>query len=492
MNFFNQQMKLSSLRSRRVFLSGWHLFVVALSFCVGVSFGDGPKTLELEKIRIRKPVAPENWLGLSISDQPMVVGPTVQIRPKPRTLSFQEEYSQDSSVSGEVDSSRDANSRVPSKDPVTDRLEEVSDDDKNAKSNDDLTERDAPYFDPLNTATPFGRSTGRFSGSNTEGGAPVGNIGGSSGPAASSGGGAGGGGGGSNGGSAMGSSASAGGSASETEYREDDDGKDEDDDNDKSDSKDKDKDKDDKDDKGINWDKNVNLEGPVSVNTREGDRLEISGNVNLKKNRLEIGGEGDTDITGKLTGKGDLVKSGSGTLTLYGKNNYQGDLTISGGTLLLGASNRLSDKVNVQLAGGAFATGGFEEKVGELTLTRDSIIDLGQGESVLKFSDSSSSGWTAGEVVEVRNWSGSAGGGGVDQLYFGNSPEGLTSDQLGQIQFFDPFGENSGRFPARMLRNGEIVPAPEPSTILAALGILGWIGFREKNRLIGWFKRWRS
>ena len=469
MKFLNRQMKLSSLRSRRFFLSGWHLFVVAMSCCVGVSFGDGPKTLELEKIRIRKPVAPENWLGFSISDGPMVVGPTVQIRPKPRALSFQGVNPQDSSVSGDGDSSRDSIDVGVAKDPVTDRLDEVADSNKNAQSTEDLIERDAPYFDPLNTATPFGRSTGSSSGSNVEGGAPVSNIGGVSGPAASSGNGSGG----SSGGSAMGSSAAAGGSASESEYREEDD-------------------KSKGGGKGINWDKNVNLEGPLSVNTASGDRLEISGNVNLKKNRLEIGGEGDTDITGKLVGQGDLVKSGSGTLTLNGKNNYKGDLTISGGTLLLGASNRLSDKVNVQMAGGAFATGGFNEQVGELTLTRDSIIDLGQGESVLKFSDSSSSGWAAGEVVEVRNWSGSAGGGGVDQLYFGNSPEGLTGDQLGQIQFFDPFGENSGRFPARILPSGEIVPAPEPSTILAALGILGWIGFREKNRLIGWFKRWRS
>jgi autotransporter-associated beta strand protein len=487
MKFFNQQMKLGSLRSRRVFLSGWHLFVVALSCCVAMSFGDGPKTLELEKVRIRKPVAPENWLGLSISDQPKVVGPTVQIRPKPRSVTFQDETPNETVALGSGDdSSRDSIAGAVGKYPVTDGSDEVADSNSNAKPNESLKESDAPYFDPLNTTTPFGRSAGNISGSNVRGGAPASNIGGSSGPATSSGNS----GSGSSGGSAMGSSAAASGSASESEYREDDskykgDSKDKDDDKDKDDSKDKG-------DKGINWNKNLDLEGITAVNVAEGDRFEISGSVNLKKSRLEIGGEGDTDITGKLVGKGDLVKSGSGTLTLYGKNNYQGDLTISGGTLLLGASNRLSDKVNVQLAGGAFATGGFDEQVGELTLTRDSIIDLGQGESVLKFSDSSSSGWTAGEVVEVRNWSGSAGGGGVDQLYFGNSPGGLTSDQLGQIQFFDPFGENSGRFPARILPSGEIVPAPEPSTILAALGILGWIGFREKNRLLGWFKRWRS
>lgn len=472
-------MKLSSLRSRKVFLSGWHLFVVALSCCVAMSFGDGPKTLELEKVRIRKPVAPESWLGFSVTDQPRVVGPTVQIRPKPRNVTIQDETPKETAVSGDGVSSRDSITVGVAKDPVKDRLDEVADGNKNAKSSEDLIESNAPYFDPLNTATPFGRSSGSSSVSNAGGGVPVSNIGGASGPAASTGNGAGSAAGSSGGGSALGSSAAAGGSASETEYREDD-------------SKDKNDDKDKGDSKGINWDKNVNLEGPVSVNTREGDRLEISGNVNLKKNRLEIGGEGDTDIIGKMTGKGDLVKSGSGTLTLYGKNNYQGDLTISGGTLLLGASNRLSDKVNVQMAGGAFATGGFDEQVGELTLTRDSIIDLGQGESVLKFADSSSSGWSAGEVVEVRNWSGAAGGGGVDQLYFGSSPDGLTGDQLGQIQFFDPFGENSGRFPARILPSGEIVPAPEPSTILAALGILGWIGFREKNRLMGWFKKLRS
>lgn len=223
----------------------------------------------------------------------------------------------------------------------------------------------------------------------------------------------------------------------------------------------------------------------------EGVTLDIEGNVNLKGNQLRVGGAGNTDVTGKFVGLGTVQKSGSGVMTLYGNNSYNGDLVISEGTLLLGSANRLSEKIDVTLAGGALNTGGFNENVGELTLTRDSIIDLGDGESVLKFSKSASSEWTAGEVVEIRNWSGAAGGGGTDQIYAGSSNRGLTEQQLKQIEFFDPFGENSGRFPARILPTGEIVPAPEPSTILAALGALGWIGYREKRRLMDWFNKFR-
>jgi autotransporter-associated beta strand protein len=242
----------------------------------------------------------------------------------------------------------------------------------------------------------------------------------------------------------------------------------------------------------IDWSKNVQLNNSTLVAVGEGATLNIEGNVNLKKNQLGVSGAGNTDVTGKFVGLGTVRKSGSGVMTLYGKNSYNGNLIISEGTLLLGASNRLSDKIDVTLGGGSFNTGGFDENVGELTLTRDSIIDLGDGDSVLKFRDSSSSEWSSGEVVEIRNWSGAAGGGGQDQIYAGSSNRGLTEDQLKQIEFFDPFGENSGRFPARILPSGEIVPAPEPSTILAALGALGWIGFREKKRLLGWLKKFRS
>jgi autotransporter-associated beta strand protein len=40
-----------------------------------------------------------------------------------------------------------------------------------------------------------------------------------------------------------------------------------------------------------------------------------------------------------ISGSGDLVKEGDGTLTLSGLNTYEGSTTINSGTLQLGAAN---------------------------------------------------------------------------------------------------------------------------------------------------------
>ncbi|RYD86703.1 MAG: PEP-CTERM sorting domain-containing protein [Sphingobacteriales bacterium] len=111
----------------------------------------------------------------------------------------------------------------------------------------------------------------------------------------------------------------------------------------------------------------------------------------------------------------------------------------------------------------------------------DGTIDLGDGASVLRFADSTFQFWNG--TLSITNWSGSAAGGGVDQLLFDTAIGGITMDQLALIQFVNPAGFQPGNYGARMLPNGEVVVIPEPATgmtlLLGGLGL--FLGRRRKR-----------
>ena len=208
---------------------------------------------------------------------------------------------------------------------------------------------------------------------------------------------------------------------------------------------------------------------------------------------------------------GGLIKTASaGALTLTAASTFTGPTSIDGGTLILdndpgastsgqltatsavtvksgatlrlsgssGVTDRLNDAAPVELAGGILDTGGLSEGtpalagVGALTLSASSILDLGNGASILHFADSHLASWTVGGILTIVNWSGTPViGGGTDQLFFGSDPSALTSDQVDQILF--DFG--SGQFSAgALLPNGEFVPVPEPAGLFALAALLGW------------------
>jgi autotransporter-associated beta strand protein len=196
-------------------------------------------------------------------------------------------------------------------------------------------------------------------------------------------------------------------------------------------------------------------------------------------------------FSGIISGTGGVTMAGSATQTLSGGNTFTGTVNINSGTLLLGAPDIINNSANMSLNGGTFATGGFSDTLNTLTLAADSTIDLGNGSSVLKFTDSSSVPWTSNTTLSITNWSGSLTGGGTDQIYFGVNSNGLNTSQLSQIIFVNPLGLISGNYAAKILSTGEIVPVPEPGVIAAAALLLTWLGWRERRR---WqdVKRWWS
>lgn len=212
---------------------------------------------------------------------------------------------------------------------------------------------------------------------------------------------------------------------------------------------------------------------------------------------------------GGAQGNVALQKSGAGTLVLTGANTFSGSTTVNGGTLtlaaasgsalastssvtvnsggtvLLGASNQISNTATITLAGGTLSKGNFSEGsatapgvgMGTLTLTAaGSQIDFGSGTTgVLNF-DSFNPGTYA---LMIANWTGTpntAGNGSTDRLIFASD----QSANLGSFMF-------SGFAPGALeinLGNGyyEITPVPETSTRLAGAFTLGAIGLHLIRR----------
>jgi autotransporter-associated beta strand protein len=76
-----------------------------------------------------------------------------------------------------------------------------------------------------------------------------------------------------------------------------------------------------------------------------------------------------------MFGSGDIVKQGSGTVTLSGQNNYIGDTNVAAGTLLIGASGALSPVSNINVSGGTLDLGALNNPAADVTLVSGAIID---------------------------------------------------------------------------------------------------------------------
>jgi len=263
--------------------------------------------------------------------------------------------------------------------------------------------------------------------------------------------------------------------------------------------------------------------GTLAITQGRASATDTLAGTDIKGHILTFNGAGNINVgatspTGfgtiyNSTGNGNVVMSGSGTLSFTDKNTYSGTTTInsgtlnatagsalgstssitvnSGGTLLHSGSSGVTDRINdaatMTLNGGTFNTGGLSEGttgsagVGALTLQNNSIIDLGSGASILHFAASNAATWTASKILEIDNWSGNPGiGGGTDQLLFGTTSSGLTAGQIAEIQFLNPSGFSAGTYGAAILANGEIVPIPESSTWVA--GALAFIGLFATQR----------
>ncbi|MGI5868307.1 MAG: hypothetical protein ACOX9C_02535 [Kiritimatiellia bacterium] len=103
-----------------------------------------------------------------------------------------------------------------------------------------------------------------------------------------------------------------------------------------------------------------------------------------------------------------FIKKGAGTMLLTGvSTNFGGSVTLNAGTLAFGSAARLTGPA--------------------LVVTGDATLDVAQSGRIA-FADSSDMVWTEGKTLTV------SGELGAKTLRFGTDANGLTADQLAQIQ----------------------------------------------------------
>jgi hypothetical protein len=173
------------------------------------------------------------------------------------------------------------------------------------------------------------------------------------------------------------------------------------------------------------------------------------------------------------------VSGASGALTATSVVN------INGGTLLLSgsAADRISDTAAISL-GAAGSTlqlsGAVTETLGALTLAGGAgirVIDFGATSGVLTLASLSAA---SSLPLQIWNWSGTIGlGGGTDRLFITNGFGGslVASD----VSFFSGSGTGLYSQATVFTSGGELVPVPEASTLLAVLGLMAPLAWRERR-----------
>ncbi len=232
---------------------------------------------------------------------------------------------------------------------------------------------------------------------------------------------------------------------------------------------------------------NLTNSGNVTIN----DYISILLNDNLE---LNSSGTGILQINSGIGGTGGLIKNGSGYVILNRTQNAQvnyfsGDTVVnagtlqigiggnalviggssnviinSGGTLIHDGTNKIVDTAKIILNGGTWNLNNFSDTVASLTLSANSIIDMGSSTgTILTFTGGVT--YTSGTSLTIENWSGSLSGGGSDQIIFGSS---LSSAFLSSV-----YWSSQGIYGAVQLSTGEIVPIlPEASTVFAGIGLV--------------------
>ena len=246
---------------------------------------------------------------------------------------------------------------------------------------------------------------------------------------------------------------------------------------------------------------------------------------------LSVGGNNaSTTFAGVISDKtgtnaaaiGNLIKAGTGTLTLTNANTYTGTTTIissggtlevanngsttngrigsaatitvnSGGTLLLsgaGSADRINNAAGITLNGGTLAKGGGVNEgsttavgIGALTLTATgSKLDFTQSAGTLTFTS-----FTPGAfVLSITNYIGNGSPGGTDQLIF-NQDEGPSgANHLSNFDFGFGAGVNvaESQVSSGFYEIYTTTPIPEPRTWIGGSLALATLLLTQRRRLV--------
>jgi len=200
-----------------------------------------------------------------------------------------------------------------------------------------------------------------------------------------------------------------------------------------------------------------------------GGTLSVPGNSGFNVNA-------DAEIASEITGPGNLSKSGAGTLTLTGGNNYYGFTTVSSGTLKLGSGGNLGNTYTQVFPG---ATVAIAQNANGTTNALNGFLLLWLGAN-LTMADGHTSTFNVGSA------SLSAQSGASPALTFDVASTNQTSDRLAIVGTASIF---TNAFPT-IVANFLAVPSASTNTytlITAASGLVGAANFNfaTKNFMIG-------
>jgi fibronectin-binding autotransporter adhesin len=241
----------------------------------------------------------------------------------------------------------------------------------------------------------------------------------------------------------------------------------------------------------------------------------LSGAITVNNASFEVDAGDTLSISGNVSGAGGVTKNGAGTLILSGSNSYNGSTVVNSGTLEAASAHALGSNTTINVNGGTLLvsmgdaingmnitlgnnttstvgtlsfTSNYSGNIGMLTLSQDSILDMGENLSVVAAFASIAN--LNDYILKVYNWDGSSlWGGGTgnddDRLYFGSGVAG----ELDQISFYSGFGTGFlGTGFDLGFKTGfgnQIIPVPEPETwataVLLVLGGAVWL-WRKQSK----------